>query len=112
MAHQESYGLEAAGVLVGAVTAAFVLGTAIETVAAEALALTKEGIRDAIAAIIGCLSSHLRAILTHERQLSPTLAKVGVATDANRPSRLFNVEELPIALGFALINMGDFYKSV
>jgi hypothetical protein len=38
--------------------------------------------------------------------------KVGRLTDAYRPSRLQSIEELPLALGFCLLNNGDFRLSI
>jgi ADP-ribosylglycohydrolase len=38
--------------------------------------------------------------------------KAGVPTAAYQPSRLHAIEELPLALGFAVINDGAFRKSV
>jgi ADP-ribosylglycohydrolase len=38
--------------------------------------------------------------------------KVGRLTDAYRPSRLQAIEELPLALGFCLLNQGDFRASI
>jgi ADP-ribosylglycohydrolase len=38
--------------------------------------------------------------------------KAGQPTDAYQPSRLNAIEELPLALGFALFNGGDFRRSV
>ena len=39
-------------------------------------------------------------------------AKAGVATDAYQPSRKSAIEELPLALGFALAAEGDFRKAI
>ena len=36
----------------------------------------------------------------------------GMPTDAYQPSRLHAIEELPLALGFAVVNNGAFRKSV
>lgn len=125
--HQESYGLEGAGVLAGAVAAAFVPGTSIEAIAAEAITLAKDGTKAAIAAIVDAASGLVgkpHAVVTNTfhriiAQFSPmgddvqhTAEKAGVATQAYRPSRHYSVEELPLALGFAIVNKGDFHKSI
>ena len=126
-AHQESYGLEAAGVLAAAVAAAFVPNTTIEQVVDEAIAVAKDGTRAAIVAIAKAakgLVGQPYAVVTekfHEviaefscsgDNLNYTAERVGLYTPAYRPSRFQSIEELPIALGFALVNRGDFYKSV
>ena len=41
-----------------------------------------------------------------------SIGKAGVATAAYQPSRLGAIEELPLALGFALANEGAFRKSI
>jgi ADP-ribosylglycohydrolase len=38
--------------------------------------------------------------------------KAGMPTDAYQPSRLHAIEELPLALGFAVVNDGAFRKTV
>ncbi|WP_429811966.1 ADP-ribosylglycohydrolase family protein [Ensifer sp. B1-9] len=125
--HQQSFGLEAAGVLAAAVAAAFVPGTTLDTVIDEALAVAKDGTRDAIADIVGAARSlrgkdHQTVVTEFHRIIagySPmgdnvqhTPQKAGLATDAYQPSRLHAIEELPLALGFAVVNDGDFYKTI
>ena len=54
-----------------------------------------------------------RRILADGRRLQPGAPhKAGVPTDAYQPSRLHSIEELPLALGFALVNGGAFRKSI
>src|SRR5690606_22784753 len=127
--HQESYGLEAAGVLAAAIAAAFVPGTDIETVAETALQLAKDGTRDALADIYtiaraerGKGGDHARVVAAfHEAiaayspmgdDVNHTADKAGRQTDAYQPSRLKAIEELPLALGFCLINGGDFRAAI
>ena len=127
--HQESYGLEAAGVLAAAIAAAFVPGTDIETVAETALQLAKDGTRDALADICaiaraerGKGGDHARVVAAfHEAiaayspmgdDVNHTADKAGRQTDAYQPSRLKAIEELPLALGFCLINGGDFRAAI
>ena len=127
--HQQSYGLEAAGVLAAAVAAAFVPDTTIDTVVETAHALAKDGTREAIGAIAEA-ASILRAkgadqdevVATFHRTIAPfsplgddldhTAAKVGKATPNYQPSRLLSIEELPLALGFALVAFGDFRRAI
>ena len=127
--HQESYGLEAAGVMAAAVAAAFVPGTTIDDVVDSVVALAKDGTREAIVEI-AAVARDLRASKAEHASVvaafhavigrySPmgddvnhTAAKAGRLTDAYQPSRLKAIEELPLALGFCLINRGDFRRSI
>lgn len=125
--HQQSFGLEAAGVLAAAVAAAFVPGTTLDTVIEEALAVAKDGTRHAIADIVEAArtlkgAGHRTAVAEFHRiiaRYSPmgddvhhTPQKAGIATDAYQPSRLHSIEELPLAFGFAVVNDGDFHKTI
>lgn len=125
--HQQSYGLEAAGVLAACVAAAFVPGTTIDEVVKTALSVAKDGTRNAIYDIVDAAQNLKQAdyqtqIATFHniiKKYSPmgdnifhSTREPGVATDAYRPSRLNAIEELPLALGFAVINNGDFYNTI
>ena len=127
--HQESYGLEAAGVMAAAVAAAFVPGTTVETIVDTAIELAKDGTRDAIVAIAHT-ARQLRGTGAHHSQVTEafqstiarfsvmgddvnhSMDKAGRLTDAYRPSRLQSIEELPLALGFCLFNKGDFRLTI
>ncbi|PKQ06595.1 MAG: hypothetical protein CVT71_01400 [Alphaproteobacteria bacterium HGW-Alphaproteobacteria-10] len=127
--HQQSYGLEAAGVLAAAIAAAFVPGTDIDTVVQTAYALAKDGTRAAIGEIAEAAQT-LRAggaepdqvVAEFHRRIarfSPMgddlvhgPGKAGLPTQAYQPSRLMSIEELPLALGFALVANGDFRAAV
>jgi len=127
--HQQSYGLEAAGVFAAAVAAAFFPGTTIETVVETALSLAKDGTRSAIADIVAAARELRRtgadydAVVARFHDIIGKYSpmgddvqhgphKAGVATDAYQPSRRLSIEELPLALGFALLNGGEFRKSI
>lgn len=127
--HQQSYGLEAAGVLAAAVAAAFVPQTTIEAVIDAVLALAKDGTRAAIAdivtaarelrrvgadydAIVERFHTIIAAFSPMRDDVNHSIQKAGVATAAYQPSRLGAIEELPLALGFALFNEGDFRLSI
>lgn len=127
--HQESYGLEAAGVLAAAVAAAFVPGTSIEAIVETALALAKDGTRNAIADICeiaraeqnkgadhaSIVDKFHRAIARYSPMgddVNHSPDKAGRLTDAYQPSRLRAIEELPLALGFCLLSGGDFRRSI
>jgi ADP-ribosylglycohydrolase len=125
--HQESFGLEAAGAFAAAVAAAFVPGTSIEAIVEIVLGLAKDGTRNAIAAIAEAATKlkgreHAEIVTAFHAAIAPyspmgddvnhSVAKVGRLTTAYQPSRLGSIEELPLALGFALVNGGDFRKSI
>jgi ADP-ribosylglycohydrolase len=127
--HQQSFGLEAAGVLAAAVAAAFIPGANVESIVDEALEVAKDGTRAAIAAIVTAAlelraagAPHADVVATfHEiiggyspmgDDVTHAAHKAGVATDAYQPSRLHSIEELPLALGFIIVNDGDFRKSI
>lgn len=127
--HQESYGLEAAGVFAAAVAAAFVPGASIDDVVATALDLARDGTHAAIADIAAVAAAergkgrgHAAVVAAFHEAISPyspmgddvnhTADKAGRLTDAYQPSRLKAIEELPLALGFCLVNDGEFRAAV
>jgi ADP-ribosylglycohydrolase len=125
--HQESYGLEAAGGFAAAVAAAFTPDANIDSVVEAVLAVTKDGTRAAVARIAEeawRMRGKSHAAVTEAfhraiRDFSPMGDDVerrpetaGQATAAYRPSRLGSIEELPLALGYALVNAGHFRASV
>ncbi len=69
--HQQSFGLEAAGVLAAAIAAAFVPGTTLDAVIDEALAVAKDGTRAAIADIVDAarILKHARALQDRGRRV-------------------------------------------
>ena len=127
--HQHSYGLEAAGVMAAAVAAAMVPGATIDAVVETAIALAKDGTRAAIADIAEAarrlrphradharVTAEFQAIIgrysTMGDDVSRRPEKAGIPTHDYTPSRLRAIEELPLALGFCLVNDGDFRASV
>jgi len=127
--HQESYGLEAAGVMAAAVAAAFVPGTDIDTVVDTVIGLAKDGTRNAIIDIVAVARQLRGTGASHEAvcdafhaaiakysamgdDVTHMPSKVGRLTDAYRPSRLNAIEELPLALGFCIFNDGAFRASI
>lgn len=127
--HQESYGLEAAGVMAAAVSAAFVPDTSIDAIVDTAIGLAKDGTREAIIAIAED-ARRMRQAGTAPAEVYETFhatigrfsvmgddvnhmpEKAGRLTDAYRPSRLMAIEELPLALGFCLLHGGDFRRAI
>jgi len=125
--HQESYGLEAAGVFAAAVAAAFIPGITIGRVVEIVLGLAKDGTRAAIADIADVAPSlvgrdHAEVVAAFHQVIAPyspmgddvnhTKARAGRLSAAYQPSRLGAIEELPLALGFALVDGGDFRRSI
>jgi ADP-ribosylglycohydrolase len=127
--HQQSFGLEAAGVMAAAVAAAFIPGATIENVVETAISVSKDGTRKAIADIAEVARAERRRGSDHAAltdafhaaisRYSPmgddvthSVDKAGRISDAYQPSRLNSIEELPLALGFALFNGGEFRRSV
>ncbi|MFD0356896.1 ADP-ribosylglycohydrolase family protein [Streptomyces sp. NPDC127110] len=118
-AHQSSYGREAAGVFAAAVAAACAPGATAATVVDTALALAKDGTRDAIAAVREVAVRHrdfesalapLRAAVAPYDSVGPDYRSPSLG--ARRPSRLHSIEELPIALGMLLVADGRYEASV
>jgi ADP-ribosylglycohydrolase len=125
--HQESYGLEAAGVLASAIAAALIPGTTIEKVVEASLSVAKDGTRAAIAAIADVairlrgerydrIVAEFHWVISRFSPMGDDVKlseeKPGVAIDGYRPSRRLSIEELPLALGFALVNDGDFNRTI
>ncbi|WP_030871577.1 ADP-ribosylglycohydrolase family protein [Streptomyces sp. NRRL F-2747] len=118
-AHQSSYGREAAGVFAAAVAAACVPGATASSVVDTALALAKDGTRDAIAAVCETAARHrdfesalapLRAAVAPYDSVGPDYRAPSLG--ARRPSRLHAIEELPIALGMLVVAGGAYEGSV
>lgn len=126
-AHQESYGLEAAGVLAAAVAAAFVPGATLDDVVDTAIGVAKDGTRAALIDIVKTARSMVGkpyddvVVKFHEvigkysftgDDIDYNIHKAGIPAKAYRPSRFHTIEELPLAIGFAITNQGDFFGSV
>ncbi|WP_371646587.1 ADP-ribosylglycohydrolase family protein [Streptomyces sp. NBC_00597] len=118
-AHQSSYGREAAGVFAAAVAAACVPGATASSVVDTALALAKDGTREAIAAVCEVAGRHrdfesalapLRAAVAPYDSVGPDYRSPSLG--ARRPSRLHSIEELPIALGMLVVADGAYEGSV
>lgn len=127
--HQQSYGLEAAGVLAGAVAAAFVPGTDINEITKTAHDLAKDGTRSAISEVAEAAevlrqkgTEHAEVVKVFHEKIAPfspmgddlnhTVKRAGKASPNYQPSRFLSIEELPLALGFAIVANGDFRQSI
>jgi ADP-ribosylglycohydrolase len=118
-AHQSSYGREAAGVFAAAVAAAFRPGASIDSVVEVAAGLAHDGTRAAIDAVVAVAArfTDWRTALGPLRDAVAPFDSVGPryrepAMDARRPSRTKSIEELPIALGLALVAGGAYREAV
>ena len=129
MAHQCSYGLEAAGVLAACIAKAFQPEVSVEDIVSTALAYAKDGTYKAIEAI-----TNLAKVLKSNKdnkdlvveqfhkvisEFSPMgnhinikIEKVGKPSNYYTPSRLFSIEELPIALGYIVLHDGKFHEAI
>lgn len=129
LGHQQSYGLEAAGVFAACVSAAFIPGITLDAIVDIALQLAKDGTREAISAtldvaccyrgqpwdylqVVDALHEALLAWSPMGDDLMHGPEKAGVPTMAYQPSRLMSIEELPMALAFCLLREGDFRGAV
>ncbi len=127
--HQQSYGLEAAGVLAAAIAAAFIPGTDIDTIVGTAYSLARDGTRSAIGEIAEAAkilrdtgADRDEVVSTFHEKILPfsplgddldhTAAKAGKATPNYQPSRFLSIEELPLALGFAIVAGGEFRPAI
>ncbi|MGH2544969.1 MAG: ADP-ribosylglycohydrolase family protein, partial [Ardenticatenaceae bacterium] len=117
-AHQESYGLEAAGLMAAAIAAAAQPAATVETIVETVISLAKDGSRRAIVALTGAarevpppdVPAYLRAVM------EPFETVKGNVADYKRighyPSREHAIEELPVALAYLVMNQGDFRQVV
>lgn len=129
MGHQVSYGLEAAGVLAACVAKAFEADATVDDIVATALKYAKDGTKHAIAALTeaarelrGEKEDRDKVVQTFHSiiaQYSPMgddvhrkLEKIGVPSNHYTPSRLFSIEELPLALAFIVLHDGEFYPAI
>lgn len=127
--HQLSYGLEAAGVLAACVACAFTPNATVKDIVETAISVAKDGTKKAIIALTKkAVELKKRKCSYHElvKSLHDSIApfspmgddvhrkieKVGIPSNHYTPSRLFSIEELPLALAFIVYNDGEYYKSI
>lgn len=127
--HQQSYGLEAAGVLAAAVAQAFVPGTTLAEIVRVAHDLAHDGTRAAIAEIVAAaemlatkgagpdeVTAEFHRVIAPFSPMGDDVVhgpeKAGLASPGYQPSRLLSIEELPLALGFCITAQGDFRQAV
>ncbi len=125
MGHQSSYGLEAAGVMAAAVAQAFVPGTTVHEIVSVCIEFAKDGTKQAILDIAekaaAMTDSEDPAVEFHKilgkysstgADIHRSVEKVGRATEDYTPSRCKSIEELPVALGYAILHNGDFMQAL
>ncbi|MGD7006896.1 ADP-ribosylglycohydrolase family protein [Metabacillus sp. 84] len=129
MGHQNSYGLEAAGVLAACVARAFDQDATVEEIVKTAAALAKDGTKKAIEAMteeagrlrekgagmdeaVSALQKTIEPFSPMGNDVHRMDSKTGIPSNHYTPSRLFSIEELPMALAFIVLNDGAFYPSI
>lgn len=127
--HQLSYGLEAAGVMACCIAKAMEAGTTVHDIAETALHYAKDGTKRSIhdiceAALLLQPSKEDRDRVVHVfheviARYSPmrddvhrSIDKLGIPSNHYTPSRLFAIEELPLALGYMILHEGNFLEAV
>ena len=121
-AHQQSYGLEAAGIMAACVAEAFNPDASVESIVEVALALAKEGTRDAIEAVVDCArdrrvtgnppSDRCETLFRPFDGCPDDRSDRSHVTDNWNPSRTHSIEEVPVALGFLVVTGGDYEQSI
>ena len=129
LGHQASYGLEAAAVLAACVAKGFQPDVTIYQIIETAISLAKDGTKAAIIAIVKkakelqgqgddrpLVIKEFHAVLAEFSPMGEDVhrkvEKLGIPSNHYTPSRLFSIEELPMALGYLVLHEGDFDKAV
>lgn len=129
MGHQTSYGLEAAGVLAACVAKAFEPGVTVDDIVETSIRLAKDGTKLAIQEltqaaralrhekdnmdkVIGVFQSILLKYSPMGDDVHRHIDKIGQPSNHYTPSRLWSIEELPMALAFIVLNDGEYYQSI
>lgn len=129
MGHQSSYGLEAAGVLAACVAKAFEENVTVDEIVETAIHFAKDGTKQAIIElteaarglresgadmdeVIEVFQSILAKYSPMKDDVHRRVEKVGIPSNHYTPSRLFSIEELPLALAFIVLNDGEYYKTI
>ncbi|MFE5321132.1 ADP-ribosylglycohydrolase family protein [Paenibacillus sp. NPDC056579] len=127
--HQISYGLEAAGVLACCVAKAFEPGVTVQDIVDTALRYAKDGTKRAIQDLCEKAMELRPAKQERDRvvqafheaiaRYSPmgddvnrSMDKLGIPSNHYTPSRLFSIEELPMALAYIVLHDGDLLEAV
>lgn len=129
MGHQSSYGLEAAGVLAACVAKAFESNVSVDDIVETAIHFAKDGTKNAIIdmtvaakklkedqaemdTVIETLQKIIEPYSPMKNDIHRKIEKIGIPSNHYTPSRVFAIEELPMALAFIVLNNGEYYKSI
>jgi len=129
MGHQSSYGLEAAGVLAACVAKAFESNVSVDDIVETAIHFAKDGTKNAIIdmtvaakklkedqaemdTVIEILQKIIEPYSPMKNDIHRKIEKIGIPSNHYTPSRVFAIEELPMALAFIVLNNGEYYKSI
>lgn len=127
--HQISYGLEAAGVMACCVAKAFEPGVSVEDIVSTALRYAKDGTKRAIQELCDTalalrpqrddrdeVVARFHAVLAKYSPMGDdvnrSIDRVGIPSNYYTPSRLFSIEELPMALAYIVLHEGNFLEAV
>lgn len=127
--HQISYGLEAAGVMACCVAKAFEPGTTVGDIVDTALRFAKDGTKRAIDDLCETaltvvdkkddrdeVVQRFHAVIGKYSPMgddvSRNMNKVGIPSNHYTPSRLFSIEELPLALAYIVLHEGNFLEAI
>lgn len=127
--HQNSYGLEAAGVLAACIAEAYKPDVTIENILDVAIRVAKDGTKMAITSLLE-LARELRpkkndrsyVVQALQKAIKPyspmgddvnrSPQKLGKPSNHYTPSRLLSIEELPVALFYIALHEGAFEESI
>ncbi|TXK80033.1 ADP-ribosylglycohydrolase family protein [Paenibacillus sp. N3.4] len=127
--HQLSYGLEAAGVMACCVAKAFEPGATVADIVNTALLYAKDGTKRAIQDLCETAAKlrdqrenrdevvqQFHAVIGKYSPMGDdvnrSIDKLGIPTNHYTPSRLFAIEELPLALAYMVLHDGNFLEAV
>lgn len=121
-AHQTSYGREAAGVMAAVIAEALSEDATVDSILKAALHYSKDGTKMAIEAVLKAAEGHdswetarddLRAAMEpYDTVKTFAMRKKQGKGNANIPSRIHSIEELPIALAQFALAKGDSMKTI
>lgn len=127
--HQVSYGLEAAGVMACCVAKAFEPDATVDDVVETALRYAKDGTKRAIQdlyetalalkpvkddrdEVVRRFHEAIRPYSPMGDDVNRSIDKAGIPSNHYTPSRLFSIEELPLALAYIVLHDGNLPEAV
>lgn len=120
MAETDSYAVEATAVLAAAYAEGFAPEASVESVCACAWTVARDGTRDAIESVLAAvrtgddLPAFIRNVRKAVEPFDPKTANApgGDRGNADQPSRLLSIEEVPVAIAALAYGDGDFCKTL